>query len=72
MSIVDEQTHAKYKKLVAESYSMSSLKGFEPDVDEMIARWLDVFGRFALSGEVMNVSLWAHYCLCFSLYLSLG
>lgn len=62
VSIRDEETHARYKKLVAGSYSMSSLKGYEGFVDDIIERWLGILQKFAERGEVVNISQWSHYC----------
>lgn len=62
VAIPDEKTHSKYRKLVADTYTMTALKGYEPYIDEVITRWLGVFDRFATSGDVMNISLWSHYC----------
>ncbi len=62
LSIQDEQTHSKYRKLVANAYSMSSIKGYEPYVDDMVARFVEVCDDHAAKGEPMNISLWCHYC----------
>ena len=58
----DEKTHSQYRKLVSNAYSMSSLKGYEPYVDDMVNRMVQVCSRYADSQESMNISLWCHYC----------
>lgn len=62
LSISSETTHSQYRKLVSNAYSMSSLKGYEPYVDEMIDRFMQVCDTYARSGEPMNISRWTHFC----------
>jgi cytochrome P450 len=62
VAILDEATHSKYRRLVSNSYSMSALKEYEPRIDEVTETWLGVFSKFAEHGEVMDLSLWSHYC----------
>ena len=58
----DEKTHSQYRKLVSNAYSMSSLKGYEPYVDDMVDRMVQVCSHHADLKEAMNISLWCHYC----------
>lgn len=62
VAIQEESKHAKYRKLVANAYSMSSLKDYEPYVDEMVQRLVEVCESHAKSGESMDISLWGQYC----------
>lgn len=62
LSISSETTHSQYRKLVSNAYSMSSLKGYEPYVDEMINRFMQVCDAYSRSGEPMNISRWTHFC----------
>ena len=62
LSIPDEKTHSQYRKLVSNAYSMTSLKGYEPYVDEMVNRFVEVCNEHAESQAPMNLSLWCHYC----------
>lgn len=62
LTISDETTHAKYKRLVSNAYSMSSMKAYEPYVDEMVGKFVGVLDRFATTGERINLSRWCHYC----------
>ncbi|KEF59855.1 uncharacterized protein A1O9_04703 [Exophiala aquamarina CBS 119918] len=64
LSIPDETTHSKYRKLVSNAYSLSSIKAYEPYVDEMINRLVHVCNEHAKTGTPMNLSLWCHY-YCF-------
>jgi cytochrome P450 len=63
-AIRDEATHAKYRKLVSYSYSMSALIEYEPYIDEATEKWLAVFDMYTNSGQAMNITDWSHYCSC--------
>lgn len=62
LSIPDEHTHSKYRKLVSNAYSMSSIKGYEPYVYQMVARFVEVCDQHATNKESLDLSLWCHYC----------
>ncbi|OCT54514.1 benzoate 4-monooxygenase cytochrome P450 [Cladophialophora carrionii] len=64
LSIPDEKTHSQYRKLVSNAYSMTSLKGYEPYVDDMVNRFVEVCNQHAFAGKPMNLSLWCQY-YCF-------
>ncbi|OAL36511.1 hypothetical protein AYO20_04127 [Fonsecaea nubica] len=64
LSILDEKTHSQYRRLVSNAYSLSSLKGYEPYVDEMVNRLVEVFDGHAADHTPLNISLWCHY-YCF-------
>jgi cytochrome P450 len=42
--IQHEKEHAKYRKLVSNAYSMTSLKDFEPYVGEIVDQFVEVCG----------------------------
>jgi cytochrome P450 len=65
-AILDEPTHAAYRKLVSNAYTMSALQNYEPQMDRVTDQWLAVFDRFASSGGPVNISQWSHYCQCAS------
>lgn len=62
LTIPDEATHSKYRRLVSNAYSMSSMKGYEPYVDEILDRYVEVLDMYAKTKERMNLSRWCHYC----------
>ncbi|KAJ0425453.1 cytochrome P450 [Aspergillus carlsbadensis] len=70
LSIPDEHTHSKYRKLVSHTYSMTSIKGYEPYVDRMVRKFIASCDEHATSKEPMNLSLWCHY-YCFDVISSL-
>ncbi len=41
---------------------MTSLKGYEPYVDEMVNRFVQVCDDHANTRTPMNLSLWCQYC----------
>ena len=41
---------------------MTSLKGFEPYVDDMVNRFVQVCNDHANAQTPINLSLWCHYC----------
>ncbi|KIV89667.1 hypothetical protein PV10_07052 [Exophiala mesophila] len=51
LTISDETTHAKYKRLVSNAFSMSSMKAYEPHVDEMVGKFVGVLDKFATTEE---------------------
>lgn len=63
VAIPDEYTHGRYRRPVAHAYSLSSLKGYEPYIDEMIQKLVDVLDEAATSGRTINMSDWLHYCM---------
>jgi cytochrome P450 len=63
VAIMDEYTHGRYRRPVAHAYSLSSLKGYEPYIDEMIQKLVDVLDEAAISGRTINMSDWLHYCM---------
>ncbi|KAJ9606314.1 hypothetical protein H2200_009275 [Cladophialophora chaetospira] len=64
LSIADEKTHSQYRKLVSNAYSMTSLKGYEPYVDDMVKRFVEACNNHANTRTPMNLSLWCQY-YCF-------
>jgi len=62
VAIQDEYTHGRYRRPVAHAYSLSSLKGYEPYIDEMIQKLVSILDDFERSGKVVNMSDWLHYC----------
>lgn len=62
LSIPDETTHSKYRKLVSNAYSLSSIKAYEPYVDEMTEKLMRVCDEHVKTGSPMNLNLWCHYC----------
>lgn len=60
--IRDEQRHAKYRRPVQHAYSLSSLKGYEPYVDDVIGTLVDVIDRHEKTGEPINISSWLYFC----------
>lgn len=62
LSIPDEETHGRYRKLVSNAYSLSSIKLYEQHVDELSARLVQVLDVHAQTKTPINLSLWCHYC----------
>jgi cytochrome P450 len=60
--ILDEETHAKYRRPVQHAYSLTSLKGYEPYVDDIIRTLVDVIETHVESGEAVNISSWLYFC----------
>ncbi|KAK1641455.1 hypothetical protein BDP81DRAFT_418950 [Colletotrichum phormii] len=42
LSIQDEALHSRYRRLVSNAYSLTSLKAYEPYVDELIAKFVEI------------------------------
>jgi cytochrome P450 len=62
VAIRDEETHGRYRRPVAHAYSLSSLKGYEPYIDDQIQHLVKVLDEHATSGKSINMSDWLHYC----------
>ena len=62
---LDEDSHARYKRPVANAYSLSALKLYEPNVDRVIGELVSALSEKAAKSEVVNLSLWCHYCRSF-------
>lgn len=61
VAVKDEATHSKYRRPVAHSYSLSSLKGYEAYFDEVIQTLVDILNARAKSGEPISMSAYLHY-----------
>lgn len=62
VGIKDEATHGKYRRPIANAYSLSSLKGYEPYIDETIKNLTDVLDARVADGKPINMSSYLHYC----------
>jgi cytochrome P450 len=51
-----------YRRPVAHAYSLSSLKGYEPYIDDMIQTLVNVLDQHVENGSPINMSDWLHYC----------
>ncbi|EXJ82920.1 hypothetical protein A1O3_06736 [Capronia epimyces CBS 606.96] len=50
-----------YKRPIASTYSLSSLKGYEPYIDGMIEKFMGILDQHDASNEPINMSNWLHY-----------
>ena len=66
----NEQKHAAYRRPIQGAYSLSSLRTYEPAVDEMIDKLNDILNNSVKGGKPLNISSWCHYCTCSSLTVS--
>lgn len=62
VGIRNEQKHAAYRRPIMNAYSLSSLKAYEPAVDEMINTLVKVLDSHAREQKTINISAWCHYC----------
>jgi hypothetical protein len=62
VSIRDERTHGNYRKMISNAYSLSSLKAYEPCIDQQITRFMEVCDEHSETGTKLNLSLWCQYC----------
>ncbi|KAI9654811.1 MAG: hypothetical protein M1821_005805 [Bathelium mastoideum] len=61
VGIRNEQKHAAYRRPIQGAYSLSSLRAYEPAVDEMIGKLDGVLDKHAADGKPVNISSWCHY-----------
>lgn len=54
----DNDYHAKYKKPIANAYSMSTLVEYEPLIDSTTAQFVQRLDEFAVSGKKMDLGAW--------------
>ena len=62
VGIKDEATHGKYRRPIANAYSLSSLKGYEPYIDQTIKDLTDVLDKRVEDRKPINMSSYLHYC----------
>jgi hypothetical protein len=62
VSIKDEKTHGMYRRPIAHAYSLSSLKGYEPYIDEMIEKLIGELDKHAADGTPINMTRWLQFC----------
>ena len=60
--MADESLHSIHRRAVANSYALSTLKGYEPQVDEQIRVFMRVLDSHARSKQAINITDWLHYC----------
>ncbi|KAF2105044.1 cytochrome P450 [Rhizodiscina lignyota] len=61
VGIKDEATHGRYRRPIANAYSLSSLKGYEPYIDQTINTLTDVLDQRVTDGKAINMSDYLHY-----------
>lgn len=54
----DKAVHGAMRRKVANMYSLSTVKSYEPYVDGCVSLLLERFDQFASSGEVFDLQLW--------------
>jgi hypothetical protein len=62
VGIRDEATHGRLRRPIANAYSLSSLKGYEPYIDQTIKTLTDVLDQRVVDGKPINMSNYLHYC----------
>lgn len=62
LGIIDEHTHARYRRPIQGAYSLTSLKGYESYVDDTINLLGGILDRYSESRKPVNLSLLAYYC----------
>ncbi|OCT48003.1 benzoate 4-monooxygenase cytochrome P450 [Cladophialophora carrionii] len=61
VSIKDEKTHGMYRRPIAHAYSLSSLKGYEPYIDQMIEKLIGELDKHDADGTPINMTRWLQY-----------
>uniref|UniRef100_A0A093UQ86 Tryprostatin B 6-hydroxylase n=1 Tax=Talaromyces marneffei PM1 TaxID=1077442 RepID=A0A093UQ86_TALMA len=61
VGIRNEQKHASYRRPIQGAYSLSSLKLYEPAIDDMINKLTSIFDEKCRSKTVINVTQWCHF-----------
>ena len=64
--MLDEERHGKYRRPIQHAYSLTSLKGYELYIDEVINMLLANIQRHAREGKPVNISSWLYYCELFA------
>ena len=62
VGIRNEQKHAAYRRPISGAFSLSSLKLYEPAIDDMITKLLNIFTVKSEKQEIINVTEWCHFC----------
>ncbi len=62
LAIIDEATHARFRRPVQGAYSLSNLKNYEPYVSITIEYLSGILDRYSKTGEHVNLSLFVYYC----------
>ncbi|KAF2103043.1 cytochrome P450 [Rhizodiscina lignyota] len=61
VSIKEEETHGRFRRPIAHAYSLSSLKGYEGYIDQMIEKLVGVMDKYGSQGKPINMSRWLQY-----------
>ena len=62
VSIKDEKTHGIYRRPIAHAYSLSSLKNYEPYIDQMIEKLIGELDKHDADGTPINMTRWLQFC----------
>ena len=62
VSIRDEKTHGTYRRPIAHAYSLSSLKGYEPYIDETIEKFIAILDEHGSQDKPIDMTRWLQYC----------
>ncbi|KAJ9603054.1 hypothetical protein H2200_012349 [Cladophialophora chaetospira] len=61
VSIKDEKTHGIFRRPLAHAYSLSSLKGYEPYIDEMIEKLILELDKHDAAQSPINMTRWLQF-----------
>lgn len=61
VGIKDERTHGIYRRPIANAYSLSSLKGYEPYIDETIEKLIVVLDKHDANNAPINMTRWCQF-----------
>ena len=62
-SVIDDRVHEAMKKPLVGAYSMTSLKNYEPYIDEQIKFFLDRLDEEFGAGKTCKMDKWFQYCM---------
>ena len=62
VSIKDEKTHGTYRRPIANAYSLSSLKGYEPYIDATIEKLMGILDKHAAENTPIDMTEWLRFC----------
>ncbi|WPH01320.1 putative cytochrome P450 [Acrodontium crateriforme] len=60
-SVINEQRHAANRRKVSSLYSLTSLMGYEENIDDCIQRLVGKLEKFAVDGDIINLPSWLQY-----------
>ncbi|RDL38625.1 uncharacterized protein BP5553_02965 [Venustampulla echinocandica] len=57
----DQDEHGRHRRVVANAYALTTLRNYEPYIDELLETLFQVLDKNCKSGETIDIARWTYY-----------